>query len=149
MWTPRPYLPQNCTDKPNEPNGAGGLDGWAPAEFKLMPLTVRVDRETVENCILVAQKHPDVYYHAPIVLLRKGEGRTPKQHRGITILITSYRQTSGIWWNRIKKPLLEWVHGGACGGLPGTEPTLAAWDAQHDMEKALLRGIDWAQVNTD
>ena len=81
------------------------------------------------------KKYRAVYYHAPIVLLRKGEGRTPKQHRGITILITSYRQASCIWWNRMREPLLEWVHKGACGGLPGTEPTLAAWDAQHDVEQ--------------
>ena len=49
----------------------------------------------------------------------------------------------------MREPLLEWVHKGACGGLPGTEPTLAAWDAQHDMEKAILRGADWSQINTD
>ena len=124
-------------------SGAGGLDGWTPAEFKLMPAVIWEDRVLVEECIMRARKYPSVYYHAPIVLLRKGEGRTPKQHRGITILITSYRQASCIWWDRMRKPMLKWVHKGACGGLPGTEPTLAAWDAQHDLERALLRNADW------
>ena len=75
-------------------NGAGGLDGWTPAEHKLMPAAVWKDREVVEECIAKAKQHPAVYYYAPTVLLRKGEGRTPKQHRGITILVTSYRQAS-------------------------------------------------------
>ena len=49
----------------------------------------------------------------------------------------------------MREPMLKWVHKGACGGLPGTEATLAAWDAQHDMEKALLRNAGWSQINMD
>ena len=58
-------------------SGAGGLDGWTPAEFKLMPSAVWEDRVLVEECIMKARKYPSVYYHAPIVLLRTGEGEPP------------------------------------------------------------------------
>ena len=49
-------------------NGAGGLDGWTPAEYKLMPAAVWEDRVMVENCIVKAKKYLAVYYHARIVL---------------------------------------------------------------------------------
>ena len=130
-------------------NGAAGLDGWSPAEFKLLPSVAWEDRVIVEACIFAACKYPDPYYFAPIVMLRKGEGLEPKDNRGITILLTSYRLSSAVWWQRISKPLTEWVHPGACGGLPATECMLAAWDSQLDFELAVLEKREWSQINCD
>ena len=74
-----------------------------------------------------------------MTMLRTGEGRTPIDHRGITIFVASYRQSSGVLWHRFMPALLKWVHPDASGGLPKRQRLEAAFDAQADIEEALLK----------
>ena len=67
----------------------GGLDGWTPAEQKSLPIGAWEDRVHVEKLIATRGQYPDVYYQVPIPMLRKGEGRTPKEHRGFFIFVTN------------------------------------------------------------
>ena len=71
-------------------------------------------------------------------MLRKGEGLTPLQHRGILVFTASYRMIGCAWWHRIMPGFLSWVHADAAGGLPGRECMESAWDAQLAFEYATL-----------
>jgi len=103
----------------------------------------------VENTIHITEEYPDVYMEAPMSMLRKGEGIYPLDHRGITVYVASYRQSSGVLWHRFMPALLKWVHPDSCGGLPDRECLEDAFDAQADIEEALLLGREWTQVNAD
>ena len=95
------------------------------------------------------QRYPSVYLDVPLTMLRKGDGYTPKQHRGISVFVASYRLASGVWWQRILPALLKWIHPSAYGGLPGKECLEAAWEAQMDMEEAQLMGEENTEIDTD
>jgi len=100
-----------------------------------------IDRCFVEITIYNTEEYPDVYMEAPMTMLRKGDGISPIDHRDITIFVASYRQSSGVYWHRFMPALLKWVHPDACGGLPERECLEAAFDAQADIEEALLLGL--------
>ena len=127
----------------------GGIDAWLPAEQRLLPLEAWEDRTYVERTIRSNGTYPDVYYQVPMPMLRKGKGRTPKEHRGLSIFVTSYRLTSGAWWTRIKEPLKPWLHGASCGGIADHECIEMAWDSQLAIEVALLTRTEHTQINTD
>ena len=82
-------------------------------------------------------------------MLRKDEGITPLDHRGIATLSTCHRLASGVWWNRLIEALCEWVHPNAHGGLPKRECLMAAFEAQLDMEHAVIGQYDHSFVSAD
>jgi len=127
----------------------GGIDAWSPAEQRLLPLEAWEDRTHVERIIRTNGTYPDVYYQVPMPMLRKGKGRTPKEHRGLSIFVTSYRLTSGAWWTRLKVPIKKFLHAGACGGIADHEFIETAWDSQLAIELALLTRTEHTQINTD
>ena len=82
--------------------------------------------------------HTQTYYQVPILMLRKGKGRTPKEHRGLSILVSNYRLISGVWWARLKEPLKAFLHEGASGGIADHGCIETAWGLQLAFESALL-----------
>jgi ribonuclease HI len=128
---------------------AKGLDGWYPRELRLLPRPAWEDRAVVEELFRTKGQYPSVYLEVPLTMLRKAEGLTPKQHRGISVFVASYRLSSGVWWQRILPALLQWIHPSAFGGLPGKECLEAAWEAQMDMEEAFLNDEENTEINTD
>ena len=126
--------------------GAGGIDGWTPLELKALPGEAWVDREKVEVIIYESGKYPEILYQVPLVMLRKGLGLTPLQHRGISILCANYRLTAGVWWTRCCPLLCSWAHPNASGGLPGRECIEVPWDAQSDLEHAVLCRQELLQI---
>ena len=128
---------------------AAGMDGWSPAELKLLPGRAWADRVPVEQSFVWHQVYPPCYYDAPISMLRKGDGRTPLEHRGITVYAATYRLANNALWARVAKPLAAFAHKNAQGGLPERECVKAALEAQLDFEQAALWGVDMAMVSAD
>ena len=111
-------------------NGAvGGVDGWLPAELRLLPHGAWEDRVLLEKVIIENGASPDVYYQVPILVLREGKGRTTKEHRRLFIFVSNYRLTSGVWCTRLKEPLRLFLHEGACGAIADNECIETAWDS--------------------
>ena len=129
--------------------GAAGLDGWKPAEYKLLPLAAWQARRHVEMLFTRTGRLPDIYYDVPISMLRKGDGLVPLQHRGISVFTASYRMIGCCWWHRIIPSFLQWVHPAASGGLPGRECMESAWDAQLAFEQATLKQEGMAAILLD
>ena len=80
---------------------SAGLDSLAPRELRALPSDSWNDRAPVENLFLTTGKYPSVYLQVPLTMLRKGEGLTPTDHRGISIFVAHYRLSAGVWWERI------------------------------------------------
>jgi len=131
------------------PMGTCGADGWLPSELRLLPLAAWEAREEVEMVIWKTVKYPSAYYDIPVSMLRKGAGRTPEQHRGISVYSALYRLTSGVWWNRLVKAGGNWIHPDAYGGVPDRECITAAIKAQFDLEFASLFGHELAYASAD
>ena len=65
---------------------APGTDGWLPLELKFLPIDAWVGRIIVEERFLETGLYPDVYYQAPITMLRKNDKKRPSRpsrHHGI------------------------------------------------------------------
>ena len=131
------------------PGSAPGFDGWSPAELRKLPLQAWKDREHVERRIYAEGRLPNVYLQVPISMLRKGDGLTPLQHRGISVFPGNYRLMAGVWWTRVLPSLVQWVHPDACGAVPGRECLEAAFDAQLDFELSIINGEEQTQIGTD
>ena len=128
---------------------AAGLDGWKPLELKFLPLEAWRSRGQVEALFTRVGRLPQVYYQVPVSMLRKAEGLTPLQHRGISVFAAHYRLAGCAWWHRTMPSFLQWVHPAAAGGLPGRECLESAWDAQQYFEKATLTGQKAAAILMD
>jgi len=70
---------------------AAGLDGWKPAELKALPMPAWSARMRVEAMFVRTATLPKVYHQVPVTMLRKAEGLTPLQHRGISVFAATYR----------------------------------------------------------
>ena len=85
----------------------------------------------------------------PVSMLRKGDGLTPLQHRGISVFTSHYRLSAGVWWHRIIPSLLLWIDKDACGAVPGRECLEAAFDAMLDFEYCMLTQTEQTQIGAD
>ena len=128
---------------------AGWLDGWRPAELKLLPRAAWEARRHVEALFSREMCLPSVYFQVPVSMLRKGEGLVPLQHRGISVFTAHYRIVGCAWWHRVMPAFLSWVHPSAVGGLPGRECMEAAWDTQLALEQATLKGAKLSGILMD
>ena len=118
--------------------GAPSLDGWRPSETRLLPFMAWQERRHVEHLFTRTGCLPAVYHQVPVSMLRKKDGMTPLQHRGISVFAVHYRIAGCAWWHRVMPAFQRWVHPAASGGLPGRECMEAAWDAQIAIEFAFL-----------
>ena len=59
---------------------------------------------------------------------------------GLTIFSALYRIEAAAWYRQLLSWFLKDLDVDLFGGLPGREPSEASWDAQADIEHALMLG---------
>ena len=78
---------------------APGLDGWEAQELRRLP---RGAWEAYRRLLVTATKDvrrwPAAFYHIDEPFLRKGEGRTVQEHRGLFISAVPHRIAIGAEW---------------------------------------------------
>ena len=109
-------------------NGAGELDGWRPAEMKLIPNPILNFLVTIYNKIEDLGKWPTELCSAGVSLIPKGEGRAPLDQRPITLSAIVYR----IWAAIRMRDSIPWQEQWMRKGQHGAR-------AKHSTVDALMR----------
>ena len=108
--------------------GAGGLDGWRPREFKQIPDSILDFLVTMYNKIEDLGSWPQELCQAGISLIPKGEGGAPLDQRPITISAIAYR----VWAAIRMRDSIPWQEKWMKKGQHGAR-------AKHSTINALMR----------
>ncbi len=74
-----------CQVKRSNPWSSGGVDGWLPAELRLLPISAWEDRLPADTLFEIQGAFPEAYLTVPMAMLRNGDGITPLDHRAISV----------------------------------------------------------------
>jgi len=134
--------------KGSDSSSVGGMDGIAPRELKILPISAWEKREKVLMIAYRLRRSPRSYYHVSMPALKKIKKMQPeeaqpkychpKDFRLISLFSALYRIESGAAYRAHVQWLLEWINANMHGCIPGHESGEVSFDAQADIEEALL-----------
>jgi len=120
---------------------ASGRDGWAPAELRLLPRRAWDLRSTILEACYTTRRFPKSYKAVTVAAIPKGDGSTdPLKQRLLTIFSALYRVEARAWYQLLTPWLVGTLHKDLHGGIPAHECLEASFDAQLELESALLHG---------
>ena len=79
-------------------------------------------------------------------LPKKGAGSKPLDHRLLSIFSTVYRVEAGAWFSILYPCCVTCLHN---GGIPGHESCEGSWDAQADLEFAIIAKLKMCLLMVD
>ena len=130
-------------------SGAGGLDGWKPAEIKLLPAKITNLLLHMFDLVESEGKWPSDLCWAGITLIPKGEGGDPLSLRPITVTPIVYR----IWAaSRMRHSLSwqdKWMERGQHGARSKHSTTDALTKISLEFERAMLHNTPMFGVAVD
>ena len=125
-----------------KPRVSAGIDGWLPVELKALPLAAWEERERVFKLSVQLQTLPEDYEHVTSPCLpKKGQGNKPLDHRLLAVFSAIYRIEMGSWFKYLYKWFVPCLHPDLHGAVPGHEAAEVSWDAQADLEHALINRL--------
>ena len=133
-----------------DPGTAAGSDGWKPGELRWLPKTAWDLRAKIANAMLDGKGTPESYEHAYMTAIpKKGKDPKPLHQRMLTIFTALYRVETKAMFMQIKQDFMNRLHPDLYGGVGGKEALEAAWDAQLDIEQALVNKQDLVFLTVD
>lgn len=118
---------------------APGLDGWLPAELKWLPEQAWDLRSDLLELCARRRRFPSSYTDVAMIAIPKRDGgHEPLKQRLLTIFSAIYRVTAKAWYRLLIPWLRDTLDPDLHGGVEGHEAMEAAWDAQADIEAAII-----------
>ena len=100
------------------------------------------ERQAVLHLAIAQHRFPLVYKHVNSPCLpKKGSASTPIDYRLLAVFSAIYRVEIGAWFKLIYKWFTSCLHPCLHGGIPGHEAAEVSWDAQADIEHALINKL--------
>ena len=121
-------------------SGAGGLDGWTPADLKQLPDQIMEMLLPLFDLIESSGVWPESLAWAGITLIPKGEGGAPLSLRPITVTPIVYRVWASVRMRHSNEWQESWIHRNQHGARAKHSTMNALAKISLYLEKALLDG---------
>ena len=121
-------------------SGAGGLDGWRPAEIKRIPMKILSFLKDLFNTIEATGEWPSALCTAGITLIPKGDGGAPLNLRPITVAPIVYRMWAAIRMKHSIPWQESWMTKGQHGARAKHSTVNALARISMVIERAILEG---------
>ena len=127
-----------------------GRDAFKSDELKALPKVAWVHRKRVFRCAIKNQQFPSNYKHVTTPCLpKKGPASKPLQHRLLSIFSAIYRIEAGAWFRILYPWFIGNLHPDIHSGVPGHETAEVSWDAQADLEQAIINRMEFIILMVD